>query len=160
MIEIGLLALAVGVAFDWQRLFPAIGDRVAALCALVVGQSLVAGTQLGQWVQSLGGLVSTWAGQLAGAVDGKFAGPVANLLLPLSVGILALLWVLAMIPKGKATTKVVGQSAGNQLSSGLIWAGTLLPVLAVSIPGEFGDLIRGLLDVATAAGTAGVTAVL
>jgi hypothetical protein len=149
-VVLGLAALAIGLVLDWQRLFPAIGDRIAAICALVVGHQLVASTKLGDWVQVIGSTVSSWAGQVAGSIDPQFTGPVSTLLVPLAAGVLAVIWMLAMIPSRFG--KWVGTGASKQMSSAIIWAGTLLPVLAVSIPGNFGDFVRSVLGVATAAG--------
>jgi hypothetical protein len=137
VIALGFLALVIGLILDSQRLFPAVGDRLAALCALFVGQTLVAGTQIGEWVRGGASELSELIGRAAQGVDPQFAA-ISTLIVGVLVGVAFLFWFLAFLPAWKFLQKWVGPAVNRQLSSGLIWLGVVFPVLIATVPGFWG----------------------
>lgn len=132
----GIVAAVLAIVLDWQDLFPKIGDRVAALLALVVGAALVANTNLEAWLHGAAVNIATLAGQLVSVADPRIGAAVATVAVGITATGLFLMWVLAFIPATPIAKKVVGTGAGNSLNSVLIWAGgLLLPAFVVLVPG-------------------------
>lgn len=159
MIALGFLALVLGIVFDWQRIFPAFGDRVAALCALVVGQTLIARTQLGKWLNDLTGGFAHIVGRTASEVDTQFA-VISTLIVGLLVGMLAFMWMCAFLPNVTFLRKHVGDVVSNEMNSWLIWSGMLLPPLMATVPGFWGAITRGTTEQGSNIGEVIVKAVL
>ncbi len=159
MIALGFLALALGIVFDWQRIFPAFGDRVAALCALVVGQTLIAGTILGVWVRTAANSFAGFVGDRVSEVDPQFA-VISTLVVGLLVGGLAFFWICGFLPNVNMLRKHVGDVVTNELNSWLIWSGMLLPPLIYTVPGFWGGITRGTTEQGSNIGEVIVKAVL
>ena len=147
--KVALLALTIGLICDWQRIFPAIGDRIAAVCALVAVNGLVVETFIGDWLRSLGGWLAQLVGDLFAKGDPAMGTAIAESFLGLVALLVTALWLLAMIPNSKLTTRFVGRGVTREMSSGLIWGGALVVGLFVSaIPGalgEFGRAVTGFI---------------
>jgi hypothetical protein len=137
---VGLLALAVGLAFDFQRLIPSIGDRVAAACALVVGAAWLSGGQLGEWLRSAVSAVASTVAAAAHSLIGDVPAGSGPIIAGIVVGFLFLLWLLAMLPNFGLLTKHLSPNVSNELSSGLIWTGVIFPPLIGLVPGWWGDI--------------------
>lgn len=137
--QIGLLALAVGVAFDWQRLVPAIGDRIAALCALTVGSAWLAGGDIGGWFHDATNASAQFAGSAAHDVTTDVPASAGQDIAGVVVGILFLVWFLAALPAIGFISKNLSPNVSNKMTSGLIWTGVIFPPLISLVPGRWGD---------------------
>lgn len=136
---VGLLALAVGLAFDMQRLIPAIGDRIAAVCALTVGGAWLSGGQIGGWFSQATDRTTGAVGGAAHQIAGDVPSSSGQQVLGIVVAVAFLIWLLAMLPGFGFVTKHVSPSASKELSSGLIWMGTVFPPLIGLVPGWWGQ---------------------
>lgn len=138
------------------KVSPMVGDRLAALLALVVGAALVANTILERWLVKGAAALSRLAGQAAASVDPRLGQGVATVIVGCLVTVLFVLWVVAFIPGTRLAKKVTSggggkksggvpgegggkkssSSSGNRIDPRLIWGGgLLLPVLVVLVPG-------------------------
>jgi hypothetical protein len=136
----GLLALGIGIGCDWQKYFPKIGDRIAALMALVVGATIVAHTKLGVWLASGAGWVNKQAGHLANSVDPHLGAIVATSLAGVLLLAVFIAWVMMFLPS--RVSSVVGPAVNKGFDSRIIWAGMAFPALAVMVPGN--GILHGL----------------
>jgi hypothetical protein len=135
----GLLALAVGIAFDMQRLFPKFGDRVTALCALTVGAAWLSGGEIGGWFADGTDTVTTLAGTAANDAVTDIPTSAGEQVLGIVIGIAFLMWFLAVIPAMGFVTKHLAGGASNGLVSALTWSGALFPPLIGLVPGRWGE---------------------
>jgi hypothetical protein len=137
--NIGLLALAVGIAFDWQRLFPAIGDRIAALMALTVGSAWLSGGDIGGWFDEASGAGISFAGSAAHDVTTDVPASAGADIAGVVVGVVFLIWLLGFLPSRGFVSKHVSPNVSNKLTSGWIWVGVIFPPLIGLVPGRWGD---------------------
>jgi hypothetical protein len=137
---VGLLALAVGLAFDYQRLIPAIGDRIAAICALTVGAAWLSGGNIGGWFDDAADVATESTGAALNQVTGDVPASSGQEILGIAIGFLFLLWLLAVLPAIGFLSKHASPNVSGKLTSGLIWLGVVFPPLIGLVPGRWGDL--------------------
>jgi hypothetical protein len=135
----GLLALAVGIAFDWQRLLPKIGNQVAALCALAVGQAWLVGGQVGGWFDHAHTVSATTIGSTGHEFTRDVPTSAGETVIGVVVALGFLIWFLAAVPGMGLITTWLSSKAADKLTSVLIWAGVVFPPLVDAIPGNWGS---------------------
>ena len=132
----GLAALVIGLLLDWKSLIPWIGDRLAAVLAVVAGAALIMNTHLDQMLHSGATWVSTQLATHLVPVDPSLAMAVSTGLVGIATMAFFLVWLLAMIPQAKVAKKIIGdQAVSTELDSRIIWAGSLLPAFVSLVPG-------------------------
>lgn len=135
----GALALAVGIAFDWQRLLPKIGNQLAALCALAVGQAWLVGGEVGGWFTTAHTVTADTIGSTGHDLTTDVPATAGETVIGVLAALGFLIWFLAAVPGMGMVTTWISPKAADKLTSILIWCGVLFPPLVDTIPGNWGE---------------------